>query len=294
MRVIITIPAYNEEKTLGSVLKSIASVMEHSGHQHKVLVVDDGSTDSTVHIAQSYNAIVVSHPRNLGLAEAFRTEMRECLKMNVDAIVHTDADGQYRANEIPLLLNELEKGYDLVLGSRFDGTIEKMPLVKRLGNRAFSRVISHVTGAEISDAQTGFRAFTKVVAEIPITSTYTYTQEQIIRSARAKLKITEIPIHFDKRGGNTKSRLLSNPFEYAFKAGINLLRIYRDYEPLKFFGGIGLFFFSIGMGVGLWLVYLFITTGAIRRVPTAILSVMLVMVGIQILLFGFLADMNRK
>ena len=93
---------------------------------------------------------------------------------------------------------------------------------------------------------------------------------------------------------STKSRLMKNPFDYAVKAWINIFRIYRDYEPLKFFGWIGTIFVVVGGGVGLWLIYLFITTGAIRRIPTAILSVMFVLIGIQILLFGFLADMNKK
>ena len=86
---------------------------------------------------------------------------------------------------------------------------------------------------------------------------------------------------------------MKNPFDYAIKAWINILRIYRDYEPLKFFGWIGFMFLSVGSGVGLWLIYLFITTGAIRRVPTAILAVMFVLIGIQIILFGFLADMKK-
>jgi hypothetical protein len=107
--------------------------------------------------------------------------MRECLKRNADIIVHTDADGQYSANDVPILIKEVVNGADLVLGSRFKGGIESMPWLKKLGNIAFSKVISKITGFRISDCQTGFRAFTKEVAEqIQITSFHTYTQEQII------------------------------------------------------------------------------------------------------------------
>ena len=173
------------------------------------------------------------------------------------------------------------------------GKIDYMPLLKRWGNKAFSRVISKIVHLKISDCQTGFRAFTKKVAkEIDIISDHTYTQEQIIKAVKQKFKIKEVPIYFAKRDG--KSKLISNPFEYATKAWINILRIYRDYDPLKFFSWFGGIFSSVGLLIGLWLVYLFITTGKIHHVPSAILSMLLVIVGLQIILFGFFADMQRK
>jgi len=293
MKVVITIPAYNEEKTIGRVISDIREVMKKTKYSYQVLVVSDGSNDKTADIAKKARAVVYSHPINYGLAETFKTEMQKCLELKADIIVHTDADGQYLAKEIPQLIKEIENGYNLVLGSRFKGKIEKMSLLKRAGNKAFSRVVSKITKIKISDAQTGFRAFTKEVAEkINIISNFTYTQEQIIKAVRQKFKIKEIPIYFAKRDG--KSKLMKHPFDFAARAGINLFRIYRDYTPLKFFGLIGGLFFSIGLIIGLWLVYLFITTGAIRHVPSAILSMLLILIGIQILFFGFLADMHRK
>jgi len=295
MKVLISIPAYNEEKTIAGVIRDIKKVMDKTSYQYKIMIVNDGSKDNTSKIAGEEGALVYDHPRNFGLAETFRTEIEKALQLNFDVFVHTDADGQYLAEDIPRLIKEVENGYDLVLGNRFTGGIEDMPLMKKLGNKAFSRVISHITRFKVGDCQTGFRAFTREVAEkVPITSTFTYTQEQIIRAIKLKYKIKEIPTRFLKRGAKTSSRLMKNPFDYAVKAWINILRIYRDYEPLKFFGWIGFMFLAVGGGVGLWLIYLFITTGAIRRVPTAILSVMFVIMGIQILLFGFLADMQKK
>ena len=129
----------------------------------------------------------------------------ECLKLNVDAIVHIDADGQYLPKEIPSLIKEVENGNDLVLGSRFKGQIEQMPVTKRLGNIAFSKVISQLTGIRISDAQTGFRAFTREVAEkIQIISNHTYTQEQIIRAVKQKFRIKEVPVYFARRKGKSR------------------------------------------------------------------------------------------
>lgn len=294
MKVVITIPAYNEERTIGKLIKGIKQVMNKAKYSYKILVVDDGSKDKTVLVAKQLGVGVYSHPINYGLADTFNTEIEKSLELKADVIVHIDADGQYIPKEIPRLIKEIENGYDLVLGSRFKGKIEYMPLLKRLGNKAFSKVISGITNLKITDAQTGFRAFTRQVAEkIKITSYYTYTQEQIIRAARQKFRIKEIPIYFAKRN-DKKSRLMKNPFDFAIKAGVNLLRIYRDYEPLKFFGSFGALFFMVGFLIGLWLVYLFLTTGAVGHLPSLILSMLLMIIGVQIIFFGFLADMRKK
>ena len=297
-KVIISIPAYNEEKTLGSVLAEIKQVMSKTKYNWKILIVNDGSKDKTADVAREQGVIVINHPRNLGLAETFRTEMKECLALGADIIVHTDADGQYRANEIPLLLSYIDKGYDFVLGSRFMGEIEYMPFMKKFGNKAFSRVISSITKTKITDGQTGFRAFTKEVAKnIEITSTYTYTQEQIIRAVRQKYKIIEVPAHFDVRGGKTESRLMKGPFDYAIKAGINLIRVYRDYEPLKFFGRIGMTMILISVLLGIYLLFNDIIYGNAqldKMVPTILLGSVFFLSGLQTILFGFLADMQKK
>jgi len=255
-------------------------------------VLDDGSTDKTALIAKKENAMVVSHPRNFGLAETFRTEMKEALKLNPEIIIHIDADGQYYPKEIPLMIKKVRKGNDLVLASRFSGKIEEMPLLKRLGNKAFSKVISNITGQKITDAQTGFRAFNKKVAELEIRANYTYTQEQIIRAVKEKLIVKEIPCVFRKRTGGA-SRLISNPFDYALKAGLNLFRVYRDYAPLKFFGLIGLSLFGIGFLIGLYLVYLHLTSGIEGHIALMILTMILIVTGLQVILFGFLADMKK-
>jgi len=293
MYIVVTIPAYNEEKSIGRTIERIRRAMKNRRCRFSILVVDDGSRDHTAAVAKKAGAEVIVHPVNLGLAETFRTEMTACLKKKADIIVHIDADAQYLPREIPKLIDEVEDGYDLVLGSRFKGHIERMPWLKRRGNRAFSRVISQITRLPISDAQTGFRAFTREVAEIAITSTFTYTQEQIIRAARMKFHIKEVPVYFAARGG-TKSRLMKHPLDYALKAGINLLRVYRDYEPLKFFGLIGLSFFGVGILLGIWIVYTIITTGGVGGIPRVILSAVLLITAVQIWVFGFLADMWRR
>ncbi len=298
MKIIITLPAYNEEKTIGKVIKDIHTVMKPTEHKHKykVLVVDDGSKDRTISVAKNAGSTVFPHPYNYGLAETFRTEMK-CVKGKADIIVHIDADGQYEPKEIPKLIEPiLKKEADLVLGSRFAGKIEKMPLMKKLGNIAFSKVISQITKVKISDGQTGFRAFTREVAEeIKITSTHTYTQEMIIRAVKQRFRIKEVPVHFYERTSG-KSRLLSNPFDYAGKAWLNLFRIFRDFAPLKFFGFIGFSFLGISFLIGLYLTYAFfiLGPGISGKVPSILLMLLLFLTGIQIIIFGFLADMQKK
>ena len=294
MKVVITIPACNEEKTIGKAIKTIKEVMNNTLHNYRILVVDDGSKDNTAKIAKKNGAIVYSHPKNYGLAETFKTEIAKSLELKPDAIVHIDADLQYQPQEIPKLIDEIKKGYDLVLGSRFKGKIEEMPSIKKFGNIAFSKVVSQVSGLKLSDAQTGFRAFTRKVAEdINITSNHTYTQEQIIRAVKQKFRVKEVPIYFAKRDG--KSRLISNPFGYAIRAWINIIRTYRDYEPLKFFGILGTIILSVGFILGLYLVYFqFFGGGAFRHLGLMMVDVLVLSVGLQIIIFGFIADMNRK
>ena len=293
MNVVITIPAYNEEKTISDLIRDIKNVMSNTKYKYKILVVDDGSTDLTGEAAKKQGAVVCSHSSNLGLAETFRTEIKKSLEFNPNIIVHTDADRQYLARDIPKLIKEIENGYDLVLGNRFIGHIEGMPFVKRLGNKLFSRVISNIIKVKIGDAQTGFRAFTnKVAKEVNIISNHTYTQEQIIKAIKQGFKIKEVPVYFAKRDG--KSRLMRNPFEYAVKAWINILRVYRDYEPLKFFGSTGMFLLAIGIIIGFYFIYLHFTVGIRGHLGLTLLMILSIVSGIQVILFGFLADMNKK
>ena len=126
---------------------------------------------------------------------------------------------------------------------------------------------------------------------LPIINNFTYTQEQLIRAGKAKMKIISIPITTEK---TRKSKLFKNPFSYASKAWINILRIYRDFAPLKFFGFFGGFFILTGTIIGIFLIYNVIITGRIGHLPLTILSALLILIGLQIILFGFLADMKKE
>ncbi|MBI2662483.1 glycosyltransferase family 2 protein [Candidatus Woesearchaeota archaeon] len=292
LNIIISIPAYNEEATIGQVIQDIKNTLKLTDYNYKILVLNDGSTDNTAEISKKNGAIVISNKRNLGLAETFKREMQEFLTLKADIIVHTDADGQYPSHYIPELIKKIEEGNDLVLGSRFGKGKYEGSILKKLGNITFAKVFSNLLKTNITDTTTGFRAFTKEVAQLPLINNFTYTQEQLIRAGKAKMHIAEIPITTQETP--RPSRLFKNPFDYAIKAWINIFRIYRDFEPLKFFGRIGALFLGVGFLLGIWILYLWLTTGSVGALPRVILSMLLITTGIQIMLFGFLADMNKK
>src|SRR3989344_3952155 len=270
----------------------IKDIMNCFNYNYSILVYNDGSTDKTAEVAKENGALVVSHKRNLGLAQTFRDEMTECLKLKGDIIIHTDADGQYHSRHIPELIEKVKSGYDLVLGSRFKGKIQHMHWLKRLGNIVFSYVISSLTKTKITDSTTGFRGFTAEIArEINYINTFTYTQEQIIKAAKQGFKIAEIPIIARK---TRNSRLFKSPFQYALKAWINIFRIYRDYEPLLFFGRIGMAGLMGGIMIGLYFIYLHFTSGISGHLGLLFLMMILLVFGLQTVLFGFLADMLKK
>lgn len=291
MKVIISIPAYNEEKTISKIIKETKEVMDKTHYSYQILVLNDGSLDQTAEIAKKAGAVVYSNKKNLGLAENFKEEMKHCLELKADIIVHTDADGQYPSAYIPYMIKNIEQGCDLVLGSRFEKGKYSGSLMKRIGNLAFAKVFSNLLKMKITDTTTGFRAFTKEVAQLPLINNFTYTQEQLIRVGKENMKICEIPIKTRK---TRKSRLFKNPFDYAIKAWINILRIYRDFAPLKFFGYVGGMLFVVGVLIGFYIVYYFLKTGGVGGVPRVVLTALLMLTGIQIIIFGFLADMIKK
>lgn len=228
MKLVVMIPAYNEEKTVGRVIDEIPRGIE-GVDVIEILVINDGSVDNTRHVAEIAGAnLVVSHCTNRGLAASFRTGLKVALRMNADIIVNTDADLQYDQTQIrelvhPILSNEA----DMVLGSRFKGYIEEMPTRKKLGNMFATSVTRVFSGFNTSDAQSGFRAFTRELASsLKITSTKTYVQETIIRAARCGYRITEIPITFRKRQG--PSRLIKSIWGYAFIVLPELISCYID------------------------------------------------------------------
>ena len=285
-KIIVVIPAYNEEETIGNVIKKCKS------YTNEIIVVNDGSTDRTEKIAYDLGATVVSFYRNKGLGRAMRAGLREALKQNADIIITIDADGQYLAEEIDSLLDLIRKNEaDLVLGSRFLGKIEKMSGIKRLGNKIFSWMVRNVTGLPLKDPNTGFRVIkAELLKVLHLSSSYTYTQEMIIRAVEEGFRVREVPITFKKRNKG-KSRLMSDPAEYGIRTSLILFKTFRDYHPIALFGLIGVIILLVGVFLGVYNVY----ESFILKCPLSFgqitLSSLLILTGIQILCTGLLADM---
>jgi len=293
MKLVVMIPAYDEEEAISSVIREIP---RDCCEQVEVLVINDGSHDNTVEEAKRAGADkIISFKRNKGLAPAFRAGLETALAMGADIIVNTDADGQYNGGEIPKLIQPIIDGKaDFVLGSRTKGHIEHMPLPKRIGNRIATFVTRQVTGLPISDAQSGFRAFTRDAAfRLNVMADYTYVQETLMQAANWGLVIEEVPIEFRKRRGG-ESRLISNIFGYAKRAGVTIVKTYRDYQPLKTFSYLGFLFIIAGLTIGSRVLIYYFNTGVIGgRLPSAVLTVLLLTVGAQTIVLGLLADMLK-
>ncbi len=291
MKLIVTIPAYNEEKSIAEVIREIPR--EINGiNEVKVLVIDDGSIDNTAKIAKEAGGdYIVSHRTNLGLAKAFKTGLETALKLGADVIVNIDADGQYNVKEIPKLIKPILDGKaDIVIGDRQINKIDHMQKAKKIGNRIATWITCILTGLQIRDAQSGFRAFSREAAlRLNLLGDYTYVQEMIIQAVNKKLMIEWVPVKFRKREG--KSRLISNIFIYAVRAGITMIRTYRDYHPLKVFLSIGLGFLFLGFIFGLRILIHYFKSGMVAPyLPTAVLSVVLIIIGTLSIILGLIAD----
>ena len=199
MKLVVTIPAYNEEKTIAGVIEGIPRQINGINFV-EILVVDDGSTDGTVEQARRAGVDkILSHQENQGLGVAFKDGLGAALGAGADIIVNIDADGQYNAAEIPLLIKPVLDGKaDIVLGWRDISNLNFMPKGKKLGNKLATWVTRILSGLPIKDAQTGFRAFSREAAlRTNLRGEYTYVQETIIQAAYKGLPIEQVPVEVD-------------------------------------------------------------------------------------------------
>lgn len=183
---VIIIPAYNEEKTIGDIIKK-------SKKYGKVIVINDASTDRTASIAQNAGAIVISHKKNSGLGSALRTGFERALKMNVDVIITLDADGQHDPDDIKKFIEKINEGYDFVLGER---NLRNYPFTKKFGNFFLNIATNFISGTNLKDTESGFRAFKKnALKKLCLKAErYEIAVEIIFEVGRNKLKATNVPI----------------------------------------------------------------------------------------------------
>jgi glycosyltransferase involved in cell wall biosynthesis len=297
MKLIIQIPCYNEAETLSVALKELPRSME-GFDKVEWLIIDDGSTDNTVEVARA-NGVdhVVSFARNQGLARAFMAGLDASLKLGADVIVNTDADNQYDARDIPVLVKPiLDKKAELVVGARPVSEMKQFPFMKRQLQKLGSWVVRLASRTDIPDAPSGFRAMSREAAlRLNVFNDYTYTLETIIQAGQKRMAVRSVPVRVNS--DLRPSRLVKSIPSYVGKSVVTIVRIFVVYKPFRFFMTAGLLLFGGGFAIGLRFIYYYFLDGGRGHVQSLILASVLLGIGFQTMLVAFLADLlavNRR
>jgi len=297
MKLIIQIPCLNEEeslpKTLADLPKSIDGI-----DIIETLIINDGSKDRTVEVAKQCSVDhIISFTKQKGLASAFSAGLDAALKEGADIIVNTDADGQYKGEDIPRLIKPiLEEQADIVIGNRDIENIKQFSWIKKRLQRIGSTVVRHLADSTIADATTGFRAYNREAAlNLNIISKYTYTLESIIQAENKNLAISNITVSTNKV--ERKSRLFNSTTEYIKRSIITIIRIYAMFNPFRLFTTIGVGIASLGVLIGCRFLFYYLLGSGEGKIQSLILAAALLIIGFQVLIVGLLADLisaNRR
>ena len=288
MKLVIQIPCLNEAENLsgaiGDLPREIPGIDEI-----EVLVIDDGSTDSTSAVARAAGVHVVRLRRRQGLARVFKVGLSAALQLGADVIVNFDADSQYRGADIPKLVAPILTGEaDIVIGDRGVQSLEHFSPAKRVLQRLGSWVVRKVSATDVPDATSGFRALSREAAlRMNVVTEFTYTLETIIQAGKQRLALAHVPV-----GSNPTrpSRLFSTTWDYLKRSAVSIVRIYTHYEPLKTFSLVGLAFVAGGMVIGLRFAFYYWMGAGQGKVQSLILAAVLLIVGVQVVLIGLIGD----
>ncbi|ASC69380.1 Undecaprenyl-phosphate mannosyltransferase [Halomicronema hongdechloris C2206] len=298
MKLIIQIPCYNEEATLpitlGDLPRQVPGIDDVEW-----LIINDGSTDRTVEVAREWGVDhIVDFDHNRGLAKAFMAGLEASLKAGADIIVNTDADNQYYAGDIPRLVEPILAGQaEIVIGARPIQRIRHFSPVKKVLQKLGSWAVRMASRTSVADAPSGFRAISRQAAlQLNVFNEYTYTLETIIQAGQRGMAVISVPVHTNDY--LRPSRLVKSIVSYVQRSLLTILRIFVTYRPLQFFTILGAIPFSAGFLLGLRWLYFFLIVGSDRtRVPSLILTAILILIGVQLWVFGLVADLlsvNRK
>jgi glycosyltransferase involved in cell wall biosynthesis len=297
MKLIVQIPAYNEEATIAQTLRDIPKKLD-GVTAIETLVIDDGSTDNTADAARKAGAThVVQLRTHRGLSSAFTAGIDAAVRLGADIIVNTDADNQYNGADIARLVAPIVKGStDVVIGDREVSKSEHMSPFKRLLQRLGSWTVGLASGLRVADVTSGFRAFSREAAlQINVFNPFTYTLETIIQSGNRNLGVQSVTVRTN--APTRPSRLYRGIGTYLRKSMATIFRIYTLYKPLKTFFAIGALLMLAGVGIGLRFLWYFIEGDRGGHVQSLILSAVFLIVGFQTLLIGLIADLisvNRR
>ncbi len=292
-RLIVVVPAYNEEDSIvGTIeaLRSLDSSLAELGCELRVYVVDDGSTDRTREMARSARADrIVRHRQNRGLGAAIRSGLTAARADHADIVVKFDADLQHDPDDIAALIQPiLDDEADLVYGNRFERISYRMPLVRRLGNTVFTRLMAWLTGWAVKDSQPGiFAAHRTYLERFYIPGAYNYTQQILLDAYHKGARFAHVPVAFHQR--NTGKSFVS--LKYPFRVLPQILLMLATLRPLRVFVPVGLTFVLLGAGVFGWDFTQWILGNNPKPVqnPNAVIGFGLF--GIQTVFFGLLGHL---
>ncbi|MEX1219659.1 MAG: glycosyltransferase family 2 protein [Solirubrobacterales bacterium] len=292
MKVMIQIPCLNEEDNLPSTLADLPASIE-GVDEIETLIIDDGSTDRTVEVAQECGVDhIVKLPRNKGLATGFQAGLDACLKLGADIVVNTDADNQYYGGDIEKLVRPiLESNAEMVVGDRDVAGIDHFSPSKKALQKVGSWVVRRLSDTQITDATSGFRAYSREAAlQLMVVDNYTYTLESLIQAGKTRVALSETSIRTNPK--TRESRLFGSTSTYVRRNGLAILRIYARYEPLKVFFALGLITFVLA--VASWTPFLadWIFNGdRDGNIQSLLLGAVLFIASIQLFALGIIGDL---
>ncbi len=297
MKLIIQIPCLNEEASLPVTLNDLPKKIEGID-SIETLVIDDGSTDKTIEVARSLNVNhILKFTNNKGLAKAFMYGINHALKLGADIIVNTDADNQYCGEDIAKLVQPiLQKKADIVIGNRQVETIRHFSPIKIFLQKFGSWIVGQLSGTNIPDATSGFRAYSREAAlQMYVVSDFTYTVETIISAGKKNLAIEHIPVRTNEK--LRESRLFPSIQIYLRRSLMTMLKVYSMYRPLKLFTIAGGTALLMGFSIGCRYLYFFFQGKTEGHIQSLILSAILLIVGFQVCMMGISAELiavNRQ
>ena len=295
MKLIVIVPAFNEEKTIAEIIKRMPRIQ---GVDLTPVVIDDGSSDRTAALARESGAVVLSHGTNQGVGKSFHDGLTFAIENDADIMVNIDADLQYDPADIAKLIQPImENRADFVTADRFSTPNGKAPkpehmsAIKYWGNQRMNRLVNSLAGTRLGDCSSGFRAISReAMLNLNLSGKYTYTHETIIDLAFKELRLTSVPIPV-KYYPERKSKVAGNLFSYTSRALRIIFKSFKDYKPFYFFSLMALIPGLLGLAGLIFLLVHYILTGAFTPYKfVGLTGIYLVSLAIILLIVGFLAD----
>jgi glycosyltransferase involved in cell wall biosynthesis len=292
MKLIIQIPCFNEEATLPATIADLPRQIDGID-AIELLVIDDGSSDRTVAVARECGVDhIVRLTKNRGLAAGFQAGLDACLKLGADIVVNTDADNQYSGADVPKLVVPILAGEaDMVVGDRQVGGIDHFSGSKKRLQHLGSWVVRRVSGTEITDATSGFRAYNREAAlQLLVVDNFTYTLESLIQAGKMLVAVDEVPVATNPQ--TRESRLFASTGSYVRRNALAILRIYARYEPLRAFSSAAAIVLALAFAA--WLPFLidWIFNGdSSGHIQSLILGAVLFIAAVQLFALGVIGDL---